>query len=104
AYSKSHMVERPYHLGSPPAHEPHQPDVILTVVNLDPAHPQSGWVDLDLETLGVADTEPFAVHDLLTGAEFGWQGRRNFVLLDPDVVPAHVFRVSRRHRDAGGGA
>ena len=93
AYSKSHLVENPRHLGKPPAHDPREPDVILVVVNLDPLHPQSGWVDLDLPAIGVGADEPFEVHDLLTDAHFEWRGGRNYVLLDPDVVPAHLFRV-----------
>ncbi|HEX3841740.1 MAG TPA: alpha-1,4-glucan--maltose-1-phosphate maltosyltransferase [Acidimicrobiales bacterium] len=93
AYSKSHLVESPQHLGQSPAHHPREPDVILVVVNLDPAHPQSGWIDLDLRAIGVTGDEPYEVHDLLTDARFEWRGGRNFVLLDPDVVPAHVFRV-----------
>jgi starch synthase (maltosyl-transferring) len=36
------------------------------------------------------------MHDLLTGARYLWNGRRNFVSLDPARVPAHVFRVRRR--------
>jgi starch synthase (maltosyl-transferring) len=27
-----------------------------------------------------------------------WNGRRNYVELNPHVVPAHVFRVARRVR------
>jgi starch synthase (maltosyl-transferring) len=95
AYSKSHLAESPRHLGTPPARPPRDSDVILVVVNLDPAHPQSGWIDLDLQAIGVTAAEPYEVHDLLTDARFEWRGGRNFVLLDPDVVPAHVFRVRR---------
>ena len=42
-------------------------NAVLVVVNLDPRHPQSGWVDLDLDALGLAQGVPFEVHDLLTG-------------------------------------
>jgi starch synthase (maltosyl-transferring) len=67
--------------------------VVLTVVNLDPARPQSGWVDLDETELGLQPGQPFEVHDLLGGARYAWQGRGNFVLLDPATQPAHVFEV-----------
>jgi starch synthase (maltosyl-transferring) len=73
-------------------------NVILVVVNLDPNYPQSGWLSLDLDTLGVDPAHPFQVHDLLTDARFLWSGARNFVLLDPQRAPAHVFRVRRRVR------
>jgi starch synthase (maltosyl-transferring) len=70
----------------------------LMVVNLDPRHTQSGWVTLDLDALEVDADRPFQVHDVLTGERFMWNGARNFVQLDPQRSPAHVFRVRRRLR------
>jgi starch synthase (maltosyl-transferring) len=69
---------------------------IFCTVNLDPHFLQSGWVDLDLAALGLPEDAPFQVHDLLTDARFLWNGRRNYVELDPRALPAHVFRI-RRH-------
>ena len=37
----------------------------------------------------------YTVRDLLTGERFEWRGRRNYVALDPQQRPAHVFRVER---------
>ena len=71
-------------------------NVVLVTVNLDPHHTQSGWVDLDTAELGIASDETYQVHDLISGARFLWSGSRNYVELDPRVVPAHIFRV-RRH-------
>ncbi|MBV8201426.1 MAG: alpha-1,4-glucan--maltose-1-phosphate maltosyltransferase [Acidobacteria bacterium] len=73
-------------------------NTVVVVVNLDPHHVQSGWVDLDLARLGVETGRPFQVHDLLTGARYLWSGARNFVQLDPQQVPAHLFRLRRRVR------
>jgi starch synthase (maltosyl-transferring) len=73
-------------------------NTVIAVVNLDPHHPQSGWVQLDLTRLGLESGRSFQVHDLLTGARFLWNGARNFVQLDPQEVPAHLFRVRRRVR------
>ncbi|HVR72255.1 MAG TPA: alpha-1,4-glucan--maltose-1-phosphate maltosyltransferase [Vicinamibacteria bacterium] len=70
-------------------------DVVLTVVNLDPSRPQSGWLDLDEAELGLTPGQPFEVLDLLSGARYAWQGRGNYVLLDPAFHPAHVFEVRR---------
>ncbi|MGB6451884.1 MAG: alpha-1,4-glucan--maltose-1-phosphate maltosyltransferase [Steroidobacteraceae bacterium] len=72
-------------------------NVILTVVNLDPHHAQSGWLHLDLAALGIDADQPFQVHDLLSGARFLWKGRRSFVRLDPQA-PTHILRVRRRLR------
>ena len=69
------------------------PRPLLVVVNLDPRHRQSGWIELDLSALGVHPDEAYEVHDLLSGARFQWQGARNFVILDPAANPAHIFRV-----------
>ncbi len=74
-------------------------DAIVTVVNLDPHHVQSGWLDLDLAALGLTAERTFQAHDLLSGAHFLWQGRRNYVALDPQLSgPAHVLRIRRRVR------
>jgi starch synthase (maltosyl-transferring) len=68
-------------------------DTVVVVVNLDPHHPQSGWIDLDLGALGIEADRPFALHDLLTDDRYRWEGPRNFVILDPQVVPAHIFHL-----------
>ena len=66
---------------------------ILTVVNLDPASPQSGWTQLRLDLLGLQGDRPFALEDLLGAGRFEWRGPRNFIQLDPAQAPAHIFRV-----------
>jgi starch synthase (maltosyl-transferring) len=71
---------------------------VLVVVNLDPRHTQSGWVELPLEEFGLSAVAPFQGHDLLSGARFLWQGRRFYVELDPSAVPAHIIRLRRRVR------
>jgi starch synthase (maltosyl-transferring) len=68
-------------------------DTVLCIVNLDPYHVHRAWVDLDLDRLGIAQDAAFQVHDLISGARFTWRGRRSFVELDPNVMPAHVFEV-----------
>jgi len=71
-------------------------NIILLVVNLSPHHVHSGWVELDLQSLGLDAEHPFQVHDLLTNAHYMWQGPRNYIELDPHSVPAHIFRIRRR--------
>jgi len=73
-------------------------NVILTVVNLDPHHTHAGFLDLDLAALGLEAGQSYQVHDLVTEARFQWSGARNYVELDPRVMPAHVFRLRRRVR------
>jgi starch synthase (maltosyl-transferring) len=73
-------------------------NAILTVVNLDPHQAQSGWVDLDVAALKFDPDQPYQVHDLLSDQRYIWRGRHNYVLLQPQRAPAHVFRLRRRVR------
>jgi starch synthase (maltosyl-transferring) len=73
-------------------------DVVLVVVNLDPHHTQSGWIEFPLEELGIDPQKPYQMHDLLSDARYLWQGSRNYVELNPQIVPAHIFRMRRRVR------
>ena len=70
-------------------------NMILVAINLDPHSEQGGWVELDLKHLGIARDQAFDVEDLLTGTHYQWNGRSNYIALRPDVMPAHVFRVTR---------
>jgi starch synthase (maltosyl-transferring) len=79
-------------------HSEDSDDLIVVVVNLDPHHPQSGWVTLETDTLRVDDAAPYQMHELLTDARYLWHGRRNYVSIDPHRAPAHVFRLRRRVR------
>jgi len=73
---------------------------IVCVVNLSPHHAHSGWIELDLDWLGIEPGTPFQAHDLLSGARYPWSGPRNYVQLDPQRSPAHVLRLRRRlHRE-----
>jgi len=73
-------------------------DLILVVVNLDPHHKQSGFVNLPLADLDLDASQPYQVHDLLSDSRFLWHGARNYVELAPEIVPAHIFQVRRRVR------
>ena len=73
-------------------------NVVVLVINLDPHHVQSGFVHLPLEKFGIEAGHPFQAHDLLTGARYLWDGPRNYVELNPQSVPAHIFRIRRRLR------
>jgi starch synthase (maltosyl-transferring) len=71
---------------------PHE-DAILVVVNLNPFNWEEGTVNLDLDELGISPHEPFVVEDIITGARYTWHGPDNYVRLDPQVEPAHIFRI-----------
>ena len=73
-------------------------DVVLTVVNVDPHHTQSGMVTLPLEELGIRRDRGYQAHELLSGARYLWNGPRNFVEINPHAIPAQIFRFRRRVR------
>ncbi|MDB4997544.1 MAG: Alpha-amylase, partial [Myxococcaceae bacterium] len=77
---------------------PGKDNQVLVVVNLDVHHKHSGWLQLDLLALGLAADERYQVHDLVSEARYQWTGPKNFVELDPEVMPAHVFRIRRKLR------
>jgi starch synthase (maltosyl-transferring) len=70
-------------------------NLILVAINLDPKQEQAGWIDLDLKSLGIEHNQTFEVEDLLTGSRYQWHDRSNYVALRPDIMPAHIFRVTR---------
>ena len=70
-------------------------NIILVVVNLDPHRKQNSFVDVPIEQFGQMESDDYRVQDLLSGATYTWRGRRNYVELDPNIQPAHIFLVRR---------
>ena len=66
---------------------------VLSIVNLDYANMQQGWVRLPLAEWGVAPGTPLVMSDLLTGETYTWTSEWNYVRLEPDTRPAHVLVV-----------
>jgi len=77
-------------------------NIIVTVVNLDPNRIQSAWVDLPLDVFHLDPRQPYQMHDLLTDTRYVWQGSRNYVELNPQRLPAHIFCIRRRVRTENG--
>ncbi len=67
-------------------------DAFVVVVSLDPLYPQSGFINIDLESLGLQPGASYEAHDLLNDAKYTW-GARNYVSLEPTKMPAHILRV-----------
>src|SRR5438552_6970368 len=70
-------------------------NIILIVVNLDPHRKHNSFVYVPIENFGQMESDVYQVQDLLSGATYTWRGRRNYVELDPDIQPAHIFLVRR---------
>jgi starch synthase (maltosyl-transferring) len=76
-------------------------NAVIVVVNVDPHNTHAGYIDLDLQALGLSNSisdRSFQVHDLLSGARHRWHGSRNYVQLNPQIVSVHIFRIRRRVR------
>jgi starch synthase (maltosyl-transferring) len=71
-------------------------DVMLVAVNLDPYNRQTAWLNLPLEDFGLEENQSYLVHDLIGDDKFIWQGGRNYIDLDPHVLPGRIFRLRKR--------
>ena len=73
-------------------------NVVLVVANMDPRYRHAGWIDLDLDALGVRSGESFQVHDVLSDSRHHWSSSHVYVELDPALFPASIFVVRRKVR------
>jgi starch synthase (maltosyl-transferring) len=44
--------------------------------------------------LGLDAQQPYLVEDLLNDRSYEWHGEWNYVELNPQVTPAHIFRIN----------
>jgi starch synthase (maltosyl-transferring) len=68
-------------------------DTVLVVCTTNPHEWREGTTALDLPALGMDWDTGLRVHDLLDGSVYDW-GQFNYVRLDPNSRPAHVFAVT----------
>lgn len=73
-------------------------DIVISFVNLDPYHTQSGWVELPLDQLSIDPHHPYQMHDLLNDERYLWNGARNYLELNPQASQAHIFKLLRHVR------
>lgn len=67
--------------------------IILVVVNLDPNSTQSGYIEVPKARLGLGDKMNLKLHDLITDERYTWTQDWNFVQLNPDKMPFHLFKL-----------
>jgi starch synthase (maltosyl-transferring) len=73
-------------------------NIVLTAVNLDPYHTHSGWMELSLAEMNLDPQQHFQMHDLISGARYLQHGAGNYLELDPQVMPVHIFSLRRKVR------
>jgi starch synthase (maltosyl-transferring) len=70
-------------------------NIILVVLNLDPLYSRAGWVQMPLADFGIAASDAYHVHELISDTRYPWSGEWNFVELDPARMPVQIFRIER---------
>jgi starch synthase (maltosyl-transferring) len=70
-----------------------KPHHLLIIANLHPHEVRETTVHVPLETFGMKIDAEYKVKDLLTGTSYTWQGRDNYVRLDPNDKVGHLFRI-----------
>jgi starch synthase (maltosyl-transferring) len=70
-------------------------NIVLVALNLDPYQSHDSYINVPVQEFGWMDGDTYQVNDLLTGERYLWRGSRNYVMLNPQTKPAHVFRVRR---------
>jgi starch synthase (maltosyl-transferring) len=71
-----------------------QNNLVITV-NLDAFNTQGAHVKIPLAKMGIGYHEPYRVTDLLSGSVYQWLGDYNYVELNPQQMPAHIFKVEK---------
>lgn len=74
---------------------PDRKNILLVAVNLDPFHVQQGRVTVPVEEFGLPSDGEYRVRELITDKVYTWQGRENYVRLDPSLGPAYIFRIEK---------
>ena len=68
-------------------------NIIWCIVNLDPHHTQSGFVEVPKQLLGITEGVNLSLHDLLTDQYYQWNNDWNYVELSPDYYSMHILKV-----------
>ncbi|HEY5691550.1 MAG TPA: alpha-1,4-glucan--maltose-1-phosphate maltosyltransferase [Cyclobacteriaceae bacterium] len=68
-------------------------DIILVVVNLDQFNKQHGYVQLPRTLLGLEGNINIKLNDLVTSDWYTWTQEWNYVELEPNRMPFHLFEL-----------
>ncbi len=71
-------------------------NIFLVVITLDPVGNQSGYLQLPLETLKLTDKINVKLHDVVTDERYTWTQEWNFVEINPNKMPFHLFKLELR--------
>jgi starch synthase (maltosyl-transferring) len=77
---------------------PERDNVVLAAVNLDPFASHETTLHLPLEEMGIGPDETYELHELLADRRRLSRGSSHRITIDPEVCPAHIYRVNRWRR------
>jgi len=60
---------------------------------LDAKKTQDSFVHLNLAELGLSEGQGYTIRDLLSGQSYLWRGSKNYVEINPEKEPCHLFVV-----------
>ena len=67
--------------------------IVLVIVNLDPNQKQTGYVQVPMGRLSLGRMINLKLQDLITGDTYTWTQEWNYVELEPNKMPFHLFKV-----------
>ncbi len=73
-------------------------NVVLVAISLDPFAPQEAWFEIPLWEWDLPDSGSLAATDLLSGAQFTWQGKAQHLRLTPEN-PYAIWRIGASRYD-----
>ena len=68
-------------------------NIIMVVVNLDPLGKQSGYIQVPREKLKLGERVNLKLRDLITEETYTWTQEWNYVDLEPNKMPFHLFKL-----------
>ena len=71
-------------------------NMLLVFVNLDPHHGHGAHFEVPLWEWGLADHEAVAAEDLWDHHRFIWQGKVQYMWIEPTPLPFRIYRLSPR--------
>lgn len=70
-------------------------NIILVAANLDPHSTQDARVTVPVEEFGIPSDADYVVEELITGKEYVWHGRENYVHIEHHREPVYIFRIKK---------
>jgi starch synthase (maltosyl-transferring) len=68
-------------------------NILIMLVSLDPENRQTGFIHLNLDSLGLIGYTEYKVHDLLHDQRYNWNSQQNYFELAPDRYIAHILKI-----------